>query len=592
MFVTNLVIGFIVSSITAGFIMIVKRIFQRQLSAKWQYNLWFLLLIALTIPLIPSHFMPIINIFSPFASGSSADMSFETGKNGSGEITNTNWMQDFSVTVHQTNTELLNIVIASVWIAGVILFTAFSIHAWFQLREIKQSISKVETEEIITLFEKCKQQLKISKNITLGVSQRVRSPLTFGLIKTYVVLPQNFEEWLSKDDIKHIFLHELNHYKYKDIPTSYVMAFYQIIYWFNPLVWIAFKAMRLDREIACDIAVLKSLDAHSYRKYGHTIIHFIEQKATYRYNRLANQLNGSKKQIKRRVQEIASFQTESKLLKMKSIGIFLLVGLFVASQIPFVSALASGNDRYNYFHHEQTVYEDLSTYFDNYQSSFVLYDVQADTYHIHNKDHSTTRISPDSTYKIYIGLFGLEEGVITSEQNTIEWDGTKQPFDKWNENQNLATAFAHSVNWYFQEIDKETGQKAIQSYIQQIHYGNQDMSGGLDQYWLESSLKISPVEQVELLQSFYNNTFNFQGNNIQTIKNALQIEEKDGAVLYGKTGTGNVNGKGINGWFIGFVETETNTYFFATNIQDKENASGSTAAEITLSILRDKQIYN
>lgn len=197
----------------------------------------------------------------------------------------------------------------------------------------------------------------------------------------------------------------------------------------------------------------------------------------------------------------------------------------------------------------------------------------------------------DSTYKIYSALFGLEENIITTEQSTIEWDGSEQPYDQWNQDQNLETALNRSVNWYFQEIDQELGTDSIQSYLSRIHYGNQDISDRTNPYWLESTLKISPVEQVELLQAFYTNRFDFREEHIQAVKDALQMGQKDGASLYGKTGTGNVNGKDINGWFVGFVETETNTYFFATNIQDEDNASGSIATEITLAILKDKQIY-
>ncbi len=594
MYITTFITGLIISSITIGFIFLIKKLFQKQLSAKWQYNLWYLLLFALIIPFIPGRFIPSGNLFRTFTGGHSADgdsAAINGAASGNGG-TNSNWMQDFSVTVTQTNTELLNGIAAGIWITGALVFTGLSIHAWLNLRRIKKSISHVEDKEILDLFQTSKQQLNISKNIVLGVSDKVRSPLTFGLRKTFVILPANFEEWLSKDDIKHILLHELNHYKYKDIPTNYLMVFFQIIYWFNPLIWLAFKEMRLDREIACDHAVLTSLDDKNYKKYGNTIIHFIDKSPSPQYNKLANQLNGSKKQIKKRIIEIASFQADSKLQHVKSIGIFLLTGLFIVTQIPLASVMANDNNRYTSFNHDQIYEEDLSDYFKNDEGSFVLYDMQEDAYHIYNEDQSTSRISPDSTYKIYSALFGLEENVITPAQSMIEWDGVEQPYEQWNGDQNLETALNRSVNWYFQQIDQEIGLDSVQSYLNQIHYGNQDTSGGLEQYWLESTLKISPVEQVELLHSFYNNSFDFQEEHIEAVKNALQMDEKNSSVLYGKTGTGNVNGKDINGWFIGFVETETNTYFFATNIQDEDKASGSIATEITLAILKDKQIFD
>ncbi|WP_425339534.1 penicillin-binding transpeptidase domain-containing protein [Lentibacillus salicampi] len=208
-----------------------------------------------------------------------------------------------------------------------------------------------------------------------------------------------------------------------------------------------------------------------------------------------------------------------------------------------------------------------------------------------NKDKSTLRVSPNSTYKIYSALFASESEVITRNDNSMKWNGNSYPYQSWNQNQNLFTAMENSVTWYFQQLDKKVQMKNIESYLDKIQYGNQNLSGGIEDYWLESSLKISPIEQVRTLKDFYTNQFGFDGKNIQFIKDAIKLETKDSATLYGKTGTGTVNGKNVNGWFIGYVETENNTYFFATNIESDRHASGSIAAEITKSILYDKGIY-
>lgn len=370
------------------------------------------------------------------------------------------------------------------------------------------------------------------------------------------------------------------------------MMFYQIIYWFNPLVWIALKKMRLDREIACDTSVLNILDDYEQNiKYGRAMINFIDFTAKKRYNHLTNEFNGSKKQVKQRLEEIMAFQKESKLLKLKSMIIFIVVGLLITSLIPFVSVLAHDSNQYENFTAKKVMYEDLSSYFNESDGSFVLYDLREDEFLIYNKEKSTMRVSPASTYKIYSALIALEEGIITSEDNTIEWNGVEQNYEQWNQDQTLTSALTYSVNWYFQTLDKASGLNTIKDYLTYMNYGNEDISGGIDDHWLVSSLKISPVEQVELLQSFYNNAFDFQEEHIQSVKDALKVEETEAVTLYGKTGTGNINGKDINGWFIGFVETHNKTYFFATNVQDIANATGSRATEITLSILRDKQIY-
>ena len=71
----------------------------------------------------------------------------------------------------------------------------------------------------------------------------------------------------------------------------------------------------------------------------------------------------------------------------------------------------------------------------------------------------------------------------------------------------------------------------------------------------------------------------------------MRLSLSDINTLYGKTGTGSVNGENINGWFIGYIESFDNTYFFATNVQNDYNASGSVARDITLDILKSKSLY-
>ncbi|MBS4189880.1 BlaR1 family beta-lactam sensor/signal transducer [Bacillus sp. FJAT-49705] len=589
MLFTHLVTSFIVSSITIVVILLIRRLFSKQLSAKWQYNLWFLLLIALTLPFIPKQLLHFENHFILFNINQSNRVGSSISTTEGSMLSNVNWMQDFTIPVNHLNLKFLNVGLTSIWIAGMLVMAVLFLYAWFKLKKIKNTTTVLNNKDILHLFERCKHRLNISKPLIAGESSLVKSPMTFGLFKTYVVLPIHLDEWMSIKDIEYIFMHELHHYKYKDIATNYFIIIYQILYWFNPLVWIAFKKMRMDREIACDMAVLKSLDEHRHADYGNAIINFAALASHSKDFAWANQFNGPKEQMKKRIEKIATFTIESKWMKLKSISIFTLIGVFVASQVPFISAMATNNDRYD-FNNERTLYEDLSDYFVGYDGSFVLYDMEAGQYSIYNKDKSTLRVSPNSTYKIYSALIGLESDVITSDNSTMKWNGTKYPYESWNTDQNLSTAMRNSVTWYFQELGQRIPRETIQAYLEQMGYGNYDLSGGSD-YWLESSLKISPVEQVQLLSAFYTNQFGFEDKNIQTVKDSLTLEENDGSRLSGKTGTGNVNGRNINGWFIGYVETKDNTYFFATNIQNEDNSYGSKAAEITLSILRDKGIY-
>ena len=206
-------------------------------------------------------------------------------------------------------------------------------------------------------------------------------------------------------------------------------------------------------------------------------------------------------------------------------------------------------------------------------------------------EHATLRIAPNSTYKIYNALFGLEKDIITPENSFIKWNGTTYPFEAWNADQTLPSAMDVSVNWYFEYIDEQLGKTPVQEYLHNIGYGNEDLSDNFSSYWMESSLKISPIEQVELLTRLQNYSLGFTPENVNAVKDAIHISSASFGNFYGKTGTGRVNGQDINGWFIGFIENRDNTYFFATNIQNKQHATGSKASDITLSILSDLNIW-
>ncbi|MGE6614151.1 BlaR1 family beta-lactam sensor/signal transducer [Peribacillus sp. NPDC076916] len=590
MYLTHFIIGLLVSSFSVAVILLIRKWFGRRLTAKWYYHLWMFLFMALALPFIPTDLYNFSTLFSGGDTYQANAPSSNMKMTGTDMMQGLHLIQDFSVSVNRPDLSLLNIGVMGLWMSGMLLFTFTMVRGWLTLRRIKNYSSPFSNQEALLLFEECKKRLQIKKSIKIVISKRVQSPMIFGLFQTYIVLPSQHEDWLSLKNYEYIFLHELSHYKNKDLLTNYVILFYQIIYWFNPLVWLAFREMRLDREIACDASVLQLLDDQSFSEYGNTIINFLDLSKRSSKLQMVTHLNGSKLQIKKRIERISAYEHSTKKSIRKSVFIYVLASIILTIQLPFVSAFTTENDRY-YFNNDGVVSEDLHQFFKGYEGSFVLYDHAAQQYRIYNEEKSTLRVSPDSTYKIYSALFALESNVISPEESTLSWDGTEQPYDAWNMDHDVSSALQNSVNWYFQALDRKTGFETIQSNLQAINYGNSDVSGGLGEFWLESSLKISPVEQVQLLQAFYYNQLGYKELHSQTVKEALLLEKNEGASLSGKTGTGTVNGKNINGWFIGYVETKNNTYFFATNIQNEDDSSGSKAGEITLSILKDLGIY-
>ena len=578
-----------------GILLIAKWVFRNNLSSRMQYNLWLLLLGLLAVPFIPFRLISFPQIFSWLSSVRNSSASHDdVGANNvmdTGLSGTTNWMNDFALSVNKDTPSVTGYILLGIWIVGMLAMMILVIKSSLRLRTIKKSALPLQNSEVRRLYNKCLNEMKITRNIPVYSTAFLKSPIIVGFLKPCIYLPIHLISDYHESDMRYMLLHELQHYRHKDAIANYLMNFAGVLYWFNPFVWFALREMRNDREVACDTSVLKMLKEDDYEDYGNTLINFIE-KVSFSPFPFAASLSGNMKQMKRRIINIASYEKPTFYKKLKGMTAFILTTVLIMGLTPFISTYAADESHYQWKSSSENIsYVDFSKYFGKYEGSFVLYDLGNDAWNIHDIEHATLRVAPDSTYKIYDALFGLEEGVITPEDSFIAWNGENYPFEAWNADQTLQSAMASSVNWYFQSVDEQLGTTSVYDYIKEIGYGNKNMSGDFSTYWMESSLKISPIEQVELLTQLQNNNFGFAPENINAVKDSICLSSSDAGTFYGKTGTGRVDGQDVNGWFIGYIETADNTYFFATNIGADSDATGGNATEITMSILSDMNIW-
>lgn len=305
-------------------------------------------------------------------------------------------------------------------------------------------------------------------------------------------------------------------------------------------------------------------------------------------------IRGRKSVLKERVLKISDYTPGG--IRKKCTGLLALVLAFLlcALSLPAVSVrsvlAAEEQSAPGTVPEQGYVTLDLSSYFGGMDGSFVLYDCNAGQYQIYNKELAQKRVSPDSVYKVCIALNALENGIIAPENSLLAWDGTKYPLSAWNQNQTLRDAMQNSVNWYFLELDEQLGEERIQQALTDYRYGNMDLSAGVSSYWLESSLKISPEEQTRFFKDFCEGTLPVSQESLDAVRQALLISTDGVGSLYGKTGTGHLDGQDINGWFSGFVETADNTYCFSINLQGG-GTGGALAAQTALEIFSDLGIY-
>lgn len=575
-------------SILLCFILLLKKLLKKHITLQIQYYIWYIFVFSLSLPFIPYRvfnpeklFLQIQQLLSHesyrFALTRHTAVTFKT------LVLSQN---DLSIAIAPSNS-ILNTILWGIWITGMFLVTLFFIYTVIKiylLRKNAYPITRQTEPDLYKQFFACLQQLHIKRDIKLYASCNLSTPVSYGQIRPTVIIPQDLDILLSEEDIYFIFLHELQHYKHRDTVLNNLVCLLQIIYWFNPFIWYGFHQLQKDREIACDNSVIRVIGKEKCINYGYMIIRYAKHMQKGFFFSPLSTMGGSKNTVRQRIAEISNYKKDTIFQQTKSTGVIILTLLLVYCLSPFLTSYASPNSSFH-FKNENWKSINVAPYFNGTDGSFVLYDISNDQYQIYNKKLSEQRISPDSTFKIYSGLFALEENIISPTSSLQKWDGTKQVFNSWNQDQTLTTAMKDSVNWYFQNLDGELGLTTLYSYYNKISYGNCDLTGGIEQYWAESSLKISPIEQVILFSNLLENKWNFQEQNINAIKDSLFISDTSVGKLYGKTGTGLVNGQNTNGWFIGFIENSQNIYCFATNLQNSEICTGSNATEITINIL-------
>lgn len=594
-FIMHFLICNLLISVIIAIFFIFKKCLLSQLTKRTQCYLWYLPLCLTIVPFIPIRFDQISGFFIPMfhlgykSSSAIGQSGTEAGWMPSQAVSG--WMNDFAISVNRTAPSVLALCLSVIWIIGIAVMIFFTFRSFSQLIRMKHSALPLQNDKIRDLYNKCLEETSITRKIPIYSTAFLTSPVITGLFCPRIYLPIHLISEYNAEQMHYMLLHELQHYRHKDNISNYLLLLIEIFYWFNPMIWLAAKTIRNEREIACDTDVLNILDPERYTDYGYTLIHFAQKTSHFLFP-FSSSLGGSAKQLERRIRNIASYKKPSVSKRIKSAVLFLIAAILCAAIAPILTSHASDQTSYKWnTSHETIEYLDLSQQFQPYYGSFVLYDLSSDKWSIYNKTMASERIAPDSTYKIYDALFALEENIISPDHSQLIWNQTEYPFETWNRNQTLQTAMTNSVNWYFQTLDHELGRTTLQTYINQIGYGNKEIGSDLSSYWMESSLKISPIEQVKLLRRFQQNDFGFDSANIQAVKNSLFLSSSDSGRLYGKTGTGRVENKNTNGWFIGFLETPHTTYFFASNIQSRDHASGSNAAEITFSVLDSLNIW-
>lgn len=233
---------------------------------------------------------------------------------------------------------------------------------------------------------------------------------------------------------------------------------------------------------------------------------------------------------------------------------------------------------------------ELKIYYDSFQVEgfFLLWDENERSFTMYNPSYSHEYYSPASTFKILNSLIGLETGVIPDENYLILWDSVVRHVAIWNADHDLNTAFKNSTVWYYQELARRVGEDKMRDWVEKTNYGNKDISGGIDQFWLSGGLRITPYQQIDFLRRLKHDELPFSKRSMDITKKIMEVETTQHYTLRAKTGWSGSDTLDF-GWYVGYVESNDNVYYFATGIWTKDLSNpdfGKARIDISRHILK------
>lgn len=206
-----------------------------------------------------------------------------------------------------------------------------------------------------------------------------------------------------------------------------------------------------------------------------------------------------------------------------------------------------------------------------------------------DKNRSVEPRLPASTFKIANSLIALETGVVQDpDKDVFKWDGVKRPIEAWNQDHTLRTAIAASAVPVYQEIARRIGQERMQKYVDLLDYGNRNIGGGIDQFWLTGDLRIDPLRQVDFVDRLRRGVLPISKRSQDLVRDILPVTKVGDSIIRAKSGLlGAERGQPSLGWMVGWAEKASAQTVFALNMDCVEPRLIPERMMLTQTCLRD-----
>lgn len=249
-------------------VLAIQWVLRRQLSARWRYNLWLIVLLRLALPVTPPAPWSMFNIVRPPPVLSTIPVT------SSAPFVILPDATDKPVRHQHINWPLI---MATIWATGAGMLALRVLIATIRLQRAVNRAQFLKDERLCRIFADARRELDVHGDVRLLRTDCVTSPALMGIFHPKLLLPPHVLTNFDPRELRLIFLHELAHLRRRDVAVNWLATTLLVIHWFNPIVWLMLHRLRADREVACDELVLSRTQPHDRASYGHTILKLLEQ---------------------------------------------------------------------------------------------------------------------------------------------------------------------------------------------------------------------------------------------------------------------------------------------------------------------------
>lgn len=293
-----------------------KPLYKNKFSKRWQYYIWIVVALRFLLPFTPDNAI-VGSLFEKFDTAVIAN-EIPTSPNVPVPVNPGN----NNAELVQTNREMtaaamrepLNIYVCLffIWsaLALVLFVRKITVYQGF-IQYIKAGNKEVSDIKILNLLSDCEEKLNIKTRVELSRNSLIASPMLIGFFRPRIILPVGE---LEDKELSYIFVHELTHYKQRDMFYKWLIQIVVCVHWFNPFVYLLEKEVNKSCELSCDEKIISILNEKAKREYGDTLISFLKSNNLYKSSLASVTLTEGAEQLKERLGTIMKFRKKSKAI--------------------------------------------------------------------------------------------------------------------------------------------------------------------------------------------------------------------------------------------------------------------------------------